>query len=286
MVPKLARLCVLALTLTLAACFRPAGEPIEPTPNTNPPAPTREMVDETAETDEAALSPVDAGTEEASADDASETMPSFGALNQLGGTLPPITVIQPTRNIAVTQAPFDVNATALPGASPTYITPGVPLGPIPRTATPTGGALTSTPSGLVTPTAMAGMSSDGCTYSVQPGDSLFRIATNHNVTLAEMRAANPDLVGEAPILQPGQELNLPNCGQPAPADQSAAAPEPTTGAEAPPGSEIYTVRSGDTLMIIAQRYGITINDIVQANNLSNPDRLDVGQQLIIPPAGG
>lgn len=282
MVPKLARVCVLALTLTLSACFRPAGEPIEPTPNSNPPAPTREQVLDSAGDNDATLE-IDAvdSTEEANAE--SEATVGFGALNQLGGTLPPITVVQPTRNTAATQPAFDVNSTAVPGAVPTYITPGVPLGPIPRTATPAGGALTSTPSGLVTPTAMAGSSSDACIYIVQPGDSLFRIATNEGVTLAEMRAANPDLVGEAPILQPGQELNVPNCGQPAPAaEPNVAEPEPTSLA-APEGGEVYTVQAGDTLMIIAQRYGITINDIVQANNLSNPNRLDIGQQLIIPP---
>jgi LysM repeat protein len=269
-------MCILALVLVLPACFRPAGEPIEPTPNTNPPAPTRETLPTAEETDMAGPD----ATREVEA----EATPNLGALNQLGGTLPPITVIQPTRNVNVTEAPLDVNSTAVPGSSPTYITPGVPLGPIPRTATPVGGALTSTPSGLVTPTALAGASDDGCLYSVQPGDSLFRIAMDAGVTLDEMRAANPELVGEAPILQPGQQLNVPNCGQQAaPVEDSAAAPAPTDAMAAPPGGEIYTVQSGDTLMIIAQRYGVTIAEIVAANGLTNPDRLDIGQQLVIPP---
>lgn len=276
MVVKSARMCILALVLVLPACFRPAGEPIEPTPNTNPPAPTRETLPTAEETDMAAPD----ATREVEA----ETTPNLGALNQLGGTLPPITVIQPTRNVNVTEAPLDVNSTAVPGSSPTYITPGVPLGPIPRTATPVGGALTSTPSGLVTPTALAGASEDGCLYTVQPGDSLFRIAMDAGVTLDEMRAANPELVGEAPILQPGQQLNVPNCGeQAASVEDSAAAPAPTDALAAPPGGEIYTVQSGDTLMTIAQRYGLTISEIVAANGLTNPDRLDIGQQLVIPP---
>ena len=271
MVVKSARICILALVLVLSACFRPAGEPIEPTPNTNPPAPTREAL------------PTDT-TADSTAEPDAESTPSVGALNQLGGTLPPITVIQPTRNTSATESPLDLNSTALPGGSPAFITPGVPLGPIPRTPTPAGGALTSTPSGLVTPTAIANSSADGCLYTVQPGDSLFRIANNAGVTLEEMRAANPDLVGEAPILQPGQELNVPGCGQAAvPVEDSAAGPAPTEALAAPPGGEIYTVASGDTLMIIAQRYGVTIDEIVAANSLTNPDRLDIGQQLVIPP---
>ena len=45
---------------------------------------------------------------------------------------------------------------------------------------------------------------------------------------------------------------------------------------------IYIVKSGDSVYKLATRYGITTNDIVYANQLSNPDRLTVGQALIIP----
>ncbi|MBE5738754.1 MAG: LysM peptidoglycan-binding domain-containing protein [Clostridiales bacterium] len=45
---------------------------------------------------------------------------------------------------------------------------------------------------------------------------------------------------------------------------------------------IYTVKSGDTLFKIANQYGVTINDIVVANGLSEPDSLSIGQNLFIP----
>jgi LysM repeat protein len=35
---------------------------------------------------------------------------------------------------------------------------------------------------------------------------------------------------------------------------------------------------------IAQQFGVTTQAIISANNLTNPDRLSIGQQLIIPPA--
>jgi len=47
----------------------------------------------------------------------------------------------------------------------------------------------------------------------------------------------------------------------------------------------YTVRTDDTLFVIAQRYGTTIESIVQANNLANPDVINVGQVLVIPVVG-
>jgi LasA protease len=44
----------------------------------------------------------------------------------------------------------------------------------------------------------------------------------------------------------------------------------------------YTVRPSDTLGLIAQRYGVSIDQLVQANSLANPDVLPVGVVLIIP----
>ncbi|MEK9946254.1 MAG: M23 family metallopeptidase [Alphaproteobacteria bacterium] len=47
---------------------------------------------------------------------------------------------------------------------------------------------------------------------------------------------------------------------------------------------IYTVRSGDTLGEIADRYGVRVVDIIRLNGLANPDRIFVGQPLMLPDA--
>lgn len=47
----------------------------------------------------------------------------------------------------------------------------------------------------------------------------------------------------------------------------------------------YTVQSGDTLFLIARRFGTTVERIAQANNITNPDVISVGQVLIIPEGG-
>lgn len=44
----------------------------------------------------------------------------------------------------------------------------------------------------------------------------------------------------------------------------------------------YTVKSGDTLSEIAQKYGTTVNEIASLNNISNPNIIYVGQYLLIP----
>jgi LysM repeat protein len=50
----------------------------------------------------------------------------------------------------------------------------------------------------------------------------------------------------------------------------------------------YTVKAGDTLSGIASLFGVSVDDIVRANNISDPNMLSEGQVLTIParPAGG
>jgi lysozyme len=65
--------------------------------------------------------------------------------------------------------------------------------------------------------------------------------------------------------------------QAAPVVQSAP-PQPV----APPPVQTYVVRPGDTLYAIAVKYGITVDAISAANNISNPNLIQVGQVLKIP----
>lgn len=66
------------------------------------------------------------------------------------------------------------------------------------------------------------------------------------------------------------------------AEQGAAPPVPPQ--QAPQIDRVfrYEVQRGDTLNAIARRYGLTVKDIIDANNIVDPDRLFPGQKLIIP----
>ncbi len=69
---------------------------------------------------------------------------------------------------------------------------------------------------------------------------------------------------------------------------AAVPPEAAAQAEATPsslpasGEEIYIVQAGDILSAIAGRYGVSMQAILDANGLSNPDFVFSGQRLIIP----
>jgi murein DD-endopeptidase MepM/ murein hydrolase activator NlpD len=61
-------------------------------------------------------------------------------------------------------------------------------------------------------------------------------------------------------------------------NQSVLAAPPIQSSE----GDVYVVQAGDTLLAIAQRLGLTATDIASANDISNPNLIFVGQQLIIP----
>ncbi|MDI3280191.1 MAG: LysM peptidoglycan-binding domain-containing protein [Bacillota bacterium] len=103
----------------------------------------------------------------------------------------------------------------------------------------------------------------GFVHTVQPGESLFLIARKYGITVQALQQAN-GLAGS--YIEAGQRLWIP-AGGTAPGGKS--------------GGQIYVVRPGDTLFLIARRYGIAVIDLKRANNLWT-DYLEVGQRLVIP----
>ena len=63
---------------------------------------------------------------------------------------------------------------------------------------------------------------------------------------------------------------------------ATAAPLQTRETQAGTDNFIYTVQPGDTLTLIALQFNLTLADIILANNLSNPNLIFPGQQLILP----
>jgi LysM repeat protein len=89
-------------------------------------------------------------------------------------------------------------------------------------------------------------------------------------------------VDESPRIGPDAEL--PPTWTPA-ATNAAATPQ-TAGEEGPAGGtegqETYTVQAGDTLAEIAAAFGVTLDALAAANNITNVDVIEVDQVLIIP----
>jgi LysM repeat protein len=87
----------------------------------------------------------------------------------------------------------------------------------------------------------------------------------------------------------GQALVIPGTmagSEPAPAPSVPPPALPPPAAPAPArSSEVYMVQRGDALWQIAQRYHVTISDLMLANGLYNPNLIYAGQALSIPNPG-
>ncbi len=66
---------------------------------------------------------------------------------------------------------------------------------------------------------------------------------------------------------------------------TAVAPTPATPTVVTPSQKVaYEVKSGDTLAAIASANGTSVSELAKANNLANPNQLQISQKLIIPTA--
>ncbi|MCC6453340.1 MAG: LysM peptidoglycan-binding domain-containing protein [Caldilineaceae bacterium] len=123
------------------------------------------------------------------------------------------------------------------------------------------------------------------TYTVAAGDSVPYIALRFGVDESALRQIN-NLDGST-LLDLGQVLILPATAQElhfAPVERETETDEEETESAAAEGSPRYTVQAGDSLGHIAQDQGLSLAALMEANQISNPDAIYVGQELLIPPS--
>lgn len=91
-------------------------------------------------------------------------------------------------------------------------------------------------------------------------------------------ATPPASLATAPIPSPSPPTReaAPSPGPAAPPPNAAATPEPS------PEPRTYIVKPGDTPAIIARQFGVSVEALMRANNITDPRALRVGQRLTIP----
>ena len=109
---------------------------------------------------------------------------------------------------------------------------------------------------------MIGSSSSSLTiYKVQSGDTLSEIAARYGTTVNEL--VNLNEISNPNLIYPGEVLRI--RGNVSGSSSASVA--------------TYTVQSGDTLSEIAARYGTTVNELVNLNEINNPNLIYTGEVL-------
>jgi LysM repeat protein len=101
------------------------------------------------------------------------------------------------------------------------------------------------------------------TYVVQPGDTVYGIASQYGIDPDRLVTVNR--LSDPADIQIGQSLTLPPAG-------------------ASPTAQTYTVQDGDTISGIAKRFGVSVGEILFVNQLDDPDHIPQGLSLAIPGA--
>jgi peptidoglycan endopeptidase LytE len=119
-----------------------------------------------------------------------------------------------------------------------------------RLSVPTGGYVPPAP-----------VPSSGSTYWIQYGDTLRKLAYRWGTTVNAILAVNPQIANPS-LIYVGQPINIPGT---------------STGGPITPTGAYYTVQRGDTLRIIANRYGTTVYNLQLLNpQIWNPNLIYVG----------
>ena len=116
------------------------------------------------------------------------------------------------------------------------------------------------------------------TYTVQTGDTLWKIARKYNCSITEIMAANSDRIKNPNRIHAGWQLKIPQSGAPITGGTpDAVLPENKK-------SGIYIVRQGDTLWKIARKYGCSVAEIISLNRelIRNPALIYSGWELKVP----
>ncbi|MBW3658362.1 MAG: LysM peptidoglycan-binding domain-containing protein [Actinobacteria bacterium] len=102
-------------------------------------------------------------------------------------------------------------------------------------------------------------------YVLRPGDTLSGVAHRLGTTVSALAAANG--ITDPDRVRAGDTLDVPG-----------GAPSPATG------TRTYRVAAGDALSRIARAHGVSMATLQEANGISDPDRIRIGQVMRVPAA--
>ncbi|RKM52961.1 LysM peptidoglycan-binding domain-containing protein [Moraxella catarrhalis] len=126
---------------------------------------------------------------------------------------------------------------------------------------------------------------NSATHKVSAGESLTAIARRYNISLHALAKENGLSVTDGVLI--GQTLKLPSDAKAESSTPSRLGNTKNNSTRTPANTNIgitenYTVRSGDSLTMLSNRFGVAIGDLATANGLASNANLRIGQTLKVP----
>lgn len=135
-------------------------------------------------------------------------------------------------------------------------------------------------------------------YTVKAGDSVWLIANNHGITMAQLVEWNGI---KNNLIHPGQKLIVKkgsgsssssgsssagnSTSKPSTSNPSTSKPSTGSGSTTTTANTYYTVKAGDSVWLIANKYGISMSQLVSWNGIKN-NLIHPGQKLIVKKGSG
>jgi LysM repeat protein len=122
-------------------------------------------------------------------------------------------------------------------------------------------------------------------YKIRSGDTLIGVANRYKIGVSDLAAANNLSTNSNLIL--GRSLTIPAAGSRSTATSATSTSRTASTSTANTGKKLdntenYKVQSGDGLIALARRFGVSVSDLAATNNLSTKAQLQRGQTLKVP----
>ena len=131
----------------------------------------------------------------------------------------------------------------------------------------------------VSTSASAAREDSNTMYEIKSGDTLAKIARKHGTTVAQLMAFN-NLRSD--MVRAGDKLAIPDTTTTVGPAAVAVEMAKPSASKASTSDHKHVVASGESLTVIARRYGVKIGDLALANKIGDPSLIRPGQELVIP----
>ena len=137
------------------------------------------------------------------------------------------------------------------------------------------GANTGNTSGSNSSNSSSSNTASGTKYTVKAGDSVWSVSNKYGITMAQLIQWNNI---QNNFIYPGQQLTVSNSGSTNSASSNTGSSANTNNSSSSQGT--YTVKAGESVWSVANKNGITMNQLIEWNNIKN-NFIYPGQQLIV-----